>query len=162
AAAEAAGSGNGNVNVSYAASEGVGRDARPMTAQRNENSVLFSLNNLAALATSAADPAPAKTSVGSAFASSGPEGSGLIDIRAMAAMTLGQTKKDDSPRPRGGDDDLPVFSASSFSTPGAAVLLPTVQPSNNRTLYILVGVLGLLTVVAIILIAVLFLGGRSK
>src|SRR5262249_57799429 len=70
-------------------------DVRPMTAQRNENSVLFSLNNLAALASGAdggGGAAAPKTSSGiGSFAASGPEGSGLIDIRAMAAMTLGAT-----------------------------------------------------------------------
>ena len=66
-----------------------GVDVRPMTGQRNENSVLFSLNNLQALATgggsagksSAPEPRPG-------FANSQTEGSGLIDIRAMAASTL--------------------------------------------------------------------------
>jgi len=136
-------------------------DVRPMTAQRNENSVLFSLNNLAALATNAADPAPPKSNVGSSFGSSGPEGSGLIDIRAMAAMTLGGGKRDEGPRHRSSDtDDLPVFSASSFSTPAAAVLLPTVQKSSSRGLYILGGVLGFLVLAMIGLVAFLFLGGR--
>ena len=62
-----------------------------MTAQRNENSVLFSLNNLATLATDTTKSGPSNAG----FATSGgSEGSGLIDIRAMAAMTLG-AKKDD-------------------------------------------------------------------
>src|SRR5215470_10415157 len=153
AAAEGGGNGYGTDPIPKA-------DVRPMTAQRNENSVLFSLNNLAALATNAADPAPPKSSVGSSFASSGPEGSGLIDIRAMAAMTLGGGKRDDGPRSHASDDDLPVFSASSFSTPAAAVLLPTVQKSSSRGLYILGGVLGFLVLAMIGLVAFLFLGGR--
>jgi predicted Zn finger-like uncharacterized protein len=136
-------------------------DVRPMTAQRNENSVLFSLNSLAALATGGAEPAQPKSSVGAGFGSSGPEGSGLIDIRAMAAMTLGGGKKDEGPRLRASDDDLPVFSASSFSTPAAAVLLPTVQPANNRLLYILVGVFGFLILLLLVIFGVLFFGGRK-
>ena len=67
--------------------------ARPMTGQRNENSVLFSLNNLQALA-SGGGGAPSgaagrrRREPRPGFANSQTEGSGLIDIRAMAASTL--------------------------------------------------------------------------
>jgi predicted Zn finger-like uncharacterized protein len=64
-----------------------------MTGQRNENSVLFSLSNLQALATGApgggpspspsAKPAAAAPKAGMAQG----EGSGLIDIRALASAT---------------------------------------------------------------------------
>ena len=55
-----------------------------MTGARNENSVLFSLKNLQALATGSMAPAPGpSTRPGYA----GGEGSGLIDIRALASTT---------------------------------------------------------------------------
>jgi predicted Zn finger-like uncharacterized protein len=141
---------------------------RPMTAQRNENSVLFSLNNLAALAT---DVPAARAPVGSGVTAAAPtmgsasgntEGSGLIDIRAMAAMTLGAAKKDDGPRLGAADDDLPVFSATSFSGPAAGVLLPTVAPErNNKLVYAVMGVIGLLALAAIVLVAVILMQNRT-
>ena len=146
-------------------------DVRPMTAQRNENSVLFSLNNLSALA--AGEPSAPRASSGGgggglgSFGASttgdrGAEGSGLIDIRAMAQMTLGAAKRDEGPRPsRASEDDLPVFSASSFSAPAAGVLLPTVQPSSNRLVYVFMGVVGLLALAAIVLVAVILLGKKD-
>lgn len=137
-------------------------EARPMTAQRNENSVLFSLNNLAALATGAADPAPPKSSVGSNFSTSGPEGSGLIDIRAMAAMTMSGGKKDDSPRTRASEDDLPVFSATSFSTPAATVLMPGHHQRGGRSNSILYVLLGIFVAAIIGLLGFIFLGGRRS
>jgi predicted Zn finger-like uncharacterized protein len=154
---------DGGVGVETAAASKV--DVRPMTAQRNENSVLFSLNNLAALASGgdggvAAAPKAASSGLGS-FAASGPEGSGLIDIRAMAAMTLGATSKKDEGGPRAmNDDDLPVFSASSFSTPASAVLLPTVKASSNRTLYTIIAVFGVAVLAMLILMMTMLLGKK--
>src|SRR5690606_41943138 len=62
-----------------------------LTGQRNENSVLFSLNNLAALASdSPRSSAPASSSSSSSLASGSSsgmaqnEGSGLIDIRSRS------------------------------------------------------------------------------
>ncbi len=154
-------------------------EARPkMTAQRNENSVLFSLNNLASLATDspkAASPSAPATSASSG-ASSAPsgaggiigsanEGSGLIDIRAMAAMTLGGGKKEDRAMPASGsDDDLPVFSAAAFSAPASGVLLPTVAvPSqSNRMIYILVGFVALLAIAAIGLVVFIMTGTKKE
>jgi len=55
-----------------------------LTGQRNENSVLFSLSNLQALATgSGTAPATSRPKPGTAQG----EGSGLIDIRALASAT---------------------------------------------------------------------------
>lgn len=93
-----------------------------LTGQRHENSVLFSLSNLQSLAMPAAKPAATASS-----GSSATEGSGLIDIRAMAASTLGSSG---GPGPSFGGfggggssaaDDLPAFGAFS---PAAPVLLP--------------------------------------
>jgi hypothetical protein len=68
-----------------------------MTGARNENSVLFSLKNLQALATGTSTPAmaPAGASHRPGFASG--EGSGLIDIRALATATgVGDSGREDN------------------------------------------------------------------
>jgi len=108
-----------------------------LTGQRHENSVLFSLSNLQSLAMPSAKP--------SSMASLGPstapttEGSGLIDIRAMAASTRGAPA--DGPTATM-DDDLPAFGAFS---PAAPVLLP--MPSSSGPPWwiylVIVGMLGL-------------------
>src|SRR5690606_25362613 len=90
-----------------------------LKGQRNENSVLFSLNNLAALASDAPKPA-AKTLSGSSSASlpaqnGAGEGSGLIDIRSMASVYLGdRSAAGSSVAATGSADDLPVFSQTAF------------------------------------------------
>ncbi len=89
-----------------------------LTGQRHENSVLFSLSNLQSLAMPAAKPA-STASASSALT----EGSGLIDIRAMAASTLGSSSGGGGGLSFGGSssggaaDDLPAFGA--FSPGGA-------------------------------------------
>src|SRR5580698_3582354 len=81
-----------------------------LTGQRHENSVLFSLSNLQSLAMPNASKPVATSSAPTT------EGSGLIDIRAMAASTLGGPVE---PRGFGGGgggaitDDLPAFGAFS-------------------------------------------------
>jgi predicted Zn finger-like uncharacterized protein len=90
-----------------------------LTAQRHENSVLFSLANLQQLAMPSA-VAPKSSALPSNGSSSQSEGSGLIDIRAMAASTMGSPAES-----RGGGgamgDDLPTFGSFSAAAP---VLLP--------------------------------------
>lgn len=115
-----------------------------LTGQRHENSVLFSLSNLQSLAM----PSP-KAAVASTGLPPTTEGSGLIDIRAMAANT-GTARPADL---RGGgsvaEDDLPAF--GSFS-PAAPVLLPLPSSSGPpKWIYLvillmvgLVGVVGYL------------------
>jgi predicted Zn finger-like uncharacterized protein len=87
-----------------------------LTGQRHENSVLFSLSNLQSLAMPA-PAAPAKSISSTAPTS---EGSGLIDIRAMAATTLGSSSGPGPSFGGGAGDDLPAFGAFS---PAAPVLL---------------------------------------
>jgi predicted Zn finger-like uncharacterized protein len=157
-AAAPAGGGGGGMEMSA----GGGGDIRPMTGQRNENSVLFSLSNLASLATETKAPS---SSSAAAAPKSGPGGdgsSGLIDIRAMAAMTLGG-KKESSSSSSNADDDLPVFSPSSFAAPTAGVLLPQAAPAaNTKILYVLIGVVGFLALAAIVLVIFLVKGsGKS-
>jgi predicted Zn finger-like uncharacterized protein len=98
-----------------------------LTAQRHENSVLFSLANLQSLAMPSAAAAAKAAPLASNGNSNQSEGSGLIDIRAMAATTLGSPS---DARGRGGGgllaDDLPTFGSFSAAAP---VLLPI--PSQN-------------------------------
>jgi len=113
-----------------------------LTGQRHENSVLFSLSNLQSLAM----PAPAAKSMTSTAPTS--EGSGLIDIRAMAATTLGSSSGGSS---FGGGpvDDLPAFGAFS---PAAPVLLAL--PTNSgppKWIYAVIGV----AVVLVVMIGVM-------
>lgn len=138
-----------------------------LTGQRNENSVLFSLNNLAALASDAPRaPAPSSSSpsAGPSPSGGGPanEGSGLIDIRSMAQVYLGDNKQQSSPMASGSADDLPVFSQTSFEA-ASPVLLPTAQaPVNNRLLIALIGLIGVLVIAAVILVVVVLRGGGEK
>jgi hypothetical protein len=109
-----------------------------LTGQRHENSVLFSLSNLEALA---APSTQASLNPRPGVSSSSPEGSGLIDIRSMAAMTMGS--RGETPRPSA---DLPTFGAPQFS-PVAPVLLPIGQASGPpKWIYALIGVLLLLAI----------------
>ncbi len=156
-------SGGGGMGMAASAPESSG--SKGMTGQRNENSVLFSLNNLAALAseapkTSSSAPSPAFQSGG------GSEGSGLIDIRAMAAMTLGP-KKDDGGRPGASAsavDDLPVFSSNSFSAPASGVLLPSVQGrggGSNKLIIILAALIGVLVIAGVAIVAIMLKSNKQ-
>lgn len=106
-----------------------------LTAQRNENSVLFSLDNLQKLASSestagapVSSPAPVSTPSTAAPSS---EGSGLIDIRAMGAMMGSESPAD----PRRREDDLvPSFGPGGLAAqplvseaPPIAAMAPTPQ-----------------------------------
>jgi predicted Zn finger-like uncharacterized protein len=124
-----------------------------LKGQRNENSVLFSLSNLASLASDAppkaAAPAPSSGNAGHA---PGHEGSGLIDIRSMAQVYLGD--RDGGKTAAGSADDLPVFSQTSFEA-ASPVLLPTqAAASTNKIVYVLFAVVGVLVVAATALIIV--------
>lgn len=136
-----------------------------LRGERNENSVLFSLGNLAQLASDKPAPVTAAPSGGHATGSAGGEGSGLIDIRSMANAYLGGGGAGGAAKPAtssaiGSMDDLPVFGGGGFSEP--AVMMPTVsRQSNSKLMYALIGSVGLLAVAAVILVVVL-LGGKDK
>jgi predicted Zn finger-like uncharacterized protein len=111
-----------------------------LTGQRHENSVLFSLSNLEALASPASAPPSMAPRPGAAGGAT--EGSGLIDIRSMAAMTLGAQSDNRH------SSDLPTFGAPQFS-PVAPVLLPIGQSSGPpKWMLVLIGA-GLLVALAI-------------
>ena len=128
-----------------------------LTGQRHENSVLFSLSNLQSLAMPAAKPA-STASASSALT----EGSGLIDIRQMAASTLGSSSGGGSPSfggsSSGAVDDLPAFGAFS---PAAPVLLPLSSSSGPPKWVYVALVLGLAAVGGIALMAYKVLTTKS-
>ena len=103
-----------------------------LTGQRHENSVLFSLSNLQSLAM----PAPASKSVATTAPTT--EGSGLIDIRAMAASTLGPSSSAGPSFGGSAGDDLPAFSAFSPAAP-VLLALPT-QGGPPKWIYAVIGV----------------------
>jgi hypothetical protein len=122
-----------------------------LTAQRSENSVLFSLSNLQSLA------APAPTAKPGTVQAT--EGSGLIDIRAMAASTLRAPGAGGS-FGFGGDgksaeDDLPTFGAFSVAAPVLLSLPASSGPP--KWVYALVAV-ALVMVVAVLAVAFSILG----
>lgn len=120
-----------------------------LTAQRSENSVLFSLSNLQSLA------APPATKSGGTPTT---EGSGLIDIRAMAASTLRSPSSSPGQIVFGGGggggggstsaaDELPAFGAFSSAAP---VLFPIPTSSGPpKWLYALIGVAAVSLIIVI-------------
>jgi predicted Zn finger-like uncharacterized protein len=124
-----------------------------LTAQRSENSVLFSLANLQSLASPAtAAPKPSATT--------STEGSGLIDIRAMAASTLkapggGSSSLFGGGDSRAGEDDLPAFGA--FSSAAPVLLSIPSQSGPPKWIYALV-VLAALMIIAVGVAAFSILG----
>ena len=116
-----------------AAARGAGRGGggnSKLRGERNENSVLFSLNNLAQLASDKPRDLGAvvvDAASGHATGAAGGEGSGLIDIRSMASAYLGgggaAVGKPATASAIGSIDDLPVFGGGGFSEP--AVIVPT-------------------------------------
>lgn len=156
AGANGAGGGGGDLQVES-----------QLKGQRNESSVLFSLGNLASLAneaprsTGGSSAPPSGTASTSAPSSGGTtEGSGLIDIRSMASVYLGEKSE---AKPAGTVDDLPVFATSSFEAV-SPVLLPSTapQPTDKKLLYGLIGVIAFLLIAAVVLVAVLLSGGDGE
>jgi predicted Zn finger-like uncharacterized protein len=144
-----------------------GDDSPKMTGQRSENSVLFSLNNLQALASNSAPKAAAPAAAAAkpgvdtrpGFANSQTEGSGLIDIRAMAASTLASSSPA-SPASR--SVEPPVFAAAPMFTPMAApIMMPAAPSGTPKWVWAVVGVGGL-AVVSIIVIGVLMLNRKPE
>lgn len=137
-----------------------------LRGERNENSVLFSLNNLAQLASDKPAPNPGVSSMpsGHATGAAGGEGSGLIDIRSMANAYLGGSgaaAKTATASTIGSIDDLPVFGGGGFSEP--AVIVPTAsRGQNNKMMYALIGSVAFLAIAAVIMIIVLLKGGDDK
>ncbi len=149
----------------YAASQAPASDVGGggMTGARSENSVLFSLNNLSALAGGGGGGGGASAQANKpGYASGQSEASGLIDIRAMAAQHLGgpMSGANVGKAPDlfgGGGDAAPVFAPVA-----PAVLVPT-APSEGvpKWVWALVGVGGV-SIVGLIIFLVVFLSGPSQ
>ncbi|HET9623188.1 MAG TPA: GYF domain-containing protein, partial [Kofleriaceae bacterium] len=134
-----------------------------LRGERNENSVLFSLGNLAQLASdkpvaAAHSPSSSSTNLGAATGAAGGEGSGLIDIRSMASAYLGGPGGS-SAKPAsagiGSMDDIPVFGGGGFSEPAVIVPVARNTGGNNKLLYALIGGVGLIAVAAVVVVVVM-------
>lgn len=133
-----------------------------LTGARNENSVLFSLSSLQALATGpGAAPAP-KASVRPGMA--GGEGSGLIDIRALASAAASTQPSAGGPEKKGSVDELLSLGtgASPFASGLGAPVLAPVKPSSDNKL-----VIGIVAAAAILVVgggavAFLLFGGKGE
>jgi predicted Zn finger-like uncharacterized protein len=130
-----------------------------MTGSRNENSVLFSLKNLQALATGSMPPGAATPSVRPGQAAG--EGSGLIDIRALATTTGVEANKNTEK-----DALLALGSAQAgaFGGLGSPMLTPggkSDDEENKKPLvFAIVGGCALLAVAGIA-VALIMRGGSS-
>ncbi len=137
-----------------------------LTGQRNENSVLFSLSNLQALATggskSPSSPlsAPASEGASPKAGHAGGEGSGLIDIRALAsaAASTGAAKKEE-------DIDALLSIGGAPVGPGLAapVLAPPVEAEQDdkKKIYLIAGGAAAAAALLAVLLVVL-LGGKDE
>jgi hypothetical protein len=154
--------------VASAPSPRVSQEQASMTGQRNENSVLFSLSNLQALATGGPSGAPAPSASGPSPSAPAPkaghatgEGSGLIDIRALASATAAPSGGS-APSGGGGvpDDLLSIGGGSGGlgSSLGAPVLAPAAPEPEKGGKGLIIGlsvagvaVVGLLVALVVIL-----------
>jgi predicted Zn finger-like uncharacterized protein len=96
-----------------------------MTGARNENSVLFSLKNLQALGTG-----PVSTPVSARPGHAGGEGSGLIDIRALATTT-GVSEDHRDSRDKDALLSLGSAQAGAFGALGSPMLAPAGKPEEE-------------------------------
>jgi hypothetical protein len=138
-------------------------DIGRMTGTRNENSVLFSLSNLQALASdnsgavSGAMPAAGPGGPTPGAASGPSEGSGLIDIRAMAAQ-VGEGEEGGN----GVDDLLAIGGGGGFApTLGAPVLMAQPAERSNKVLYGVIGV-GAALFIGLVIILIVSLSGDDE
>ena len=117
-------------------------EAPKLVGERNENSQLFSLGTLASMARSPAPKQPA-----SAAAIESREGSGLLDIRSLAATIAPKPVTSSVP-------DLPVAAPVGFGAP--IVLVPMRKTGFDRRLVgALVATLSLLAAIAVVLLVVI-------
>ncbi|MBN2717871.1 MAG: zinc-ribbon domain-containing protein [Deltaproteobacteria bacterium] len=136
----------------------VSAQAASMTGQRNENSVLFSLSNLQALAANTAE-APiggADTGTGGLGGFGGGlgaapagEASGLIDIRAMASSLTAEAEKADDV-----DEMLSLGGGGFASTLGAPVLTAARPAGMSLGMKIAIGAGVLVLLIGLVIAAV--------
>ena len=133
-------------------------DEPKLTGQRNESSVLFSLSALTEKAPDA--PSSSKTT----------EGSGLIDIRALAAprsgpVDSGRAKVDDIMNLGGGGAFSAALAAPVLAPPpvGVETSFDTAAPSNGKSNKTLVfAILGAACILAMAMIFVMTKSGNDK
>ncbi|MDB4987827.1 MAG: glycine-rich protein [Myxococcaceae bacterium] len=124
-----------------------------LTGQRNENSVLFSLSNLQALATGSGS-APASASRPKPGMAQG-EGSGLIDIRALASATQAVGDRPYQPSTREKVEDLLAVGSTNttFSATSLAAPVAVDKPDHGKTmLYLMAAAIALLGCVVLYLV----------
>ena len=153
--------------VASAPSPRVSAEEASMTGQRNENSVLFSLSNLQALATGGGGGSPTPAASGGSSPAPGHatgEGSGLIDIRALASATSAPLGGGSAPTASGGDaaaeDLLSIGGGGGLGGAlGAPVLAPAAAEPEQGNRKLLIGgaiaatlVLGLLVALIVVLL----------
>ncbi|MCP4604062.1 MAG: DUF4339 domain-containing protein [Proteobacteria bacterium] len=155
----------GGVDELFSSAEGpapsprIGADAM-MTGQRNENSVLFSLSNLQALAaTPQAELGPSVSSSALAVDTSDAapeEGSGLIDIRSLASSLTAEKENT-------GMEDLISMGGGGFAPSlGAPVLAPQQE---GMSLWMKLGIAGgsvAVLAVIVVLLVVAMAGGENE
>ena len=134
----------------------VSAEAASMTGQRNENSVLFSLSNLQALASDTSDPSAEMDAGGGGMGglggpamAPGGEASGLIDIRAMANSLTAEAEKADDV-----DEMLSLGGGGFGSTLGAPVLTAAKPAGLSLGMKIGIGAGGLILLIGIVIAAV--------
>ena len=137
---------------------GGGVDVRPMTGQRNENSVLFSLNNLQALATGGGGwpSVRVRPSRGPASPTRRPRarGSSTFAPWRPRRWRLRRRRRSSS---SGGKDDLPGLGAAPVFSPMAApILMPAAPSGPPKWMWAILGV-GVLAVLGIVVVGILLL-----
>jgi predicted Zn finger-like uncharacterized protein len=121
-----------------------------MTGARNENSVLFSLKNLQSLATGSAPATNVPSASGQAHAGyAGGEGSGLIDIRALASAT---GLSDAEAKAGAKDELLAIGNQGAFGALGSPMLAPAHDDEGSgkkMLIWAVVAGVGLLSIAAV-------------
>jgi predicted Zn finger-like uncharacterized protein len=134
-------------------------DAGQLKGARHENSVLFSLSSLQALASSSRDPSPGGLGApGAAGSASSEGGSGLIDIKALTSGASAAQSGEGKPS----DDILSMGGQGLGSSMGVPSLLQPVKKEPSKLPYILGGVGGLVVVAAVVVVLVVVLGGKKE
>ncbi len=165
--AEAAESAAGDASGAAMGAGAMSAASSPMTGQRNENSVLFSLSNLQQLASRGGSPAeaaaPAATAspATSSRASATGEGSGLIDIRALAKAT---TPGDRAAPAQAVDDLLAIGTGPAGGTLAGPLLgpAPSETSDSNRWIWIAGAAAALLAIVGAGIGVGMALGGSPE
>jgi predicted Zn finger-like uncharacterized protein len=135
--------------------------AQAMTGARNENSVLFSLKNLQALATGSGTSLPPATTGGGGGGGgeragyAGGEGSGLIDIRALATATGVNESSDGS----GARDELLSIGSQggAFGTLGSPMLAPTRDEGDGNKKVLIGAVVAMVGFMSVAAVAIFYI-----